>query len=372
MKLTLGKTNYRQICSILKLIYQYPNITRKELGEILSIDRAMVTHILKYLIADGWLVEQNASEKRLPLTLVPTRLYAAGVEIQPEYQQLVVSSIDGKIVFKKSSKKKITDITSFIEEEVKPVLKKMPVSIAGLAVAVPGICNAQANEIIRSVPFEQASPVKIETPLDSTDIPVFVENDVRCWGWGKVAFEKQYDDFLVLLHHFIDDPNNRNRYKRISAGAAFFSKGTPLEGAHRCAGELPGFFRIDEYRSTDNYIPYSKRLEMKHMPKVQEKFIKDMAITASYLSTIVDVQTVYVTGFENIAPSSIEEKIQRYMNQYHFYPDLQQTIVKCEKNSKTETALGACGLVFENLFVKSCENEVPQSRLIKQKNTPEE
>ena len=378
MKLKLGKTNYRQICSILKIIYQHPGVTRKELGDELSIDRAMVTHILKYLITEGWLAEQNSAEKRLPLSLVANRLYVAGVEIQPEYQELVVCDIEGTVVFKKSSKKHVVDVTSYLNEDVLPALKKCPFTVAGLGVAVPGICDTDSGVIIRSVPFLQDQPVAIQNNIvikntarkpdgDEYDIPVFVENDVRCWGCGKVAFEKQYDDFLVVIHHFIDDPDNDKKYKRISNGAAYFSKGAPLSGDHGCAGELPGFFRVDELRKTGNYISYEKRLEMRCSQKIQEQFLKSMAITVGYLSTVMDVETVFISGLEKKALASYEQKVRNYMEQYHFYPDLQKTDVQCEKSSKTATALGACGLVLENLFVKSCEGEVPESRLIKQR-----
>ena len=98
--MAIGKTKYWQICSILKLIYQNPGITRKELSNLLCIDKAMITHIVNYLTADEWLIKQNHFAKKIPLSLNENRLYVAGIEIQPEYQRLAVCNINGTILYK--------------------------------------------------------------------------------------------------------------------------------------------------------------------------------------------------------------------------------------------------------------------------------
>ena len=98
--MAIGKTKYWQICSILKLIYQNPGITRKELSNLLCIDKAMITHIVNYLTADEWLIKQNHFAKKIPLSLNENRLYVAGIEIQPEYQRLAVCNINGTILYR--------------------------------------------------------------------------------------------------------------------------------------------------------------------------------------------------------------------------------------------------------------------------------
>ena len=62
--MAFGKTKYWQICSILKLIYQKPGITRKELSNLLCVDKAMITHIINYLTADNWLIKQDQFAKK--------------------------------------------------------------------------------------------------------------------------------------------------------------------------------------------------------------------------------------------------------------------------------------------------------------------
>ena len=59
--MAFGKTKYWQICSILKLIYQKPGITRKELSNLLCVDKAMITHIINYLtgIVDSFGVDHS-------------------------------------------------------------------------------------------------------------------------------------------------------------------------------------------------------------------------------------------------------------------------------------------------------------------------
>ena len=112
--MAIGKTKYWQICSILKLIYQNPGITRKELSNLLCIDKAMITHIVNYLTADEWLIKQNHFAKKIPLSLNENRLYVAGIEIQPEYQRLAVCNINGTILYTKEWTLPRPEISDFL------------------------------------------------------------------------------------------------------------------------------------------------------------------------------------------------------------------------------------------------------------------
>ncbi|HKL85580.1 MAG TPA: MarR family transcriptional regulator [Treponemataceae bacterium] len=363
--MNVGKTKAWQILSILKLIYQYPGITRKELSLHLDTDRAMITHILNYLIENEWIEKQDPYSKNLPLTLIKDRIFAAGIEIQPEYQVRVITNLEGEIIFEEYTTHTIISIECYLEEHVYPWITQQKIPLCGLTVALPGIYNSAENKLLRSQPFNLRDPVIFPRLIPCTDIPLFIDNDVRCWGWGKVAFEKQFEDFLVLLFIFIEDNCSSDMYKRITNGAAFFSNGKARIGAHGCSGELPGFFRIDEYRSTSSYIPYDKRLKMKSLPQVYSKWLNQTAATASYLATVFDSQKMYISGSTNIDSDLFTEKISSFLSQYQFYPEIQNIEVLWEPFKSSATAQGASGFVFENLFVLSLENGSANNSLLK-------
>lgn len=369
MGLSLGKTNYRQICQTLKLAYQYRDMTRSQISSTLNIDRSMVTHIYHYLVQEGWIKEQPTNLKKLPLRLCENRLFAAGLELQPEYQILTICNIAGKIVFRHKWNENITSVIDFIQQTVCPILATSGYEVAGLALAVPGICNTKSSTILRSVPFDIKESITLpaEITLKNKNIPLYVENDIRCWNWGKISFDKEYDDFITIIQHFIEDEENPIRFSRITGGMSFFMKGKPLLGAHGCAGEMPVLFKVKELQSTGNYLTYEQRLEMRSNTETAKQFLENSAITISYLSTVFDAKKIFLSGFEAILPDSYDNYIKSFLEQYQFYPDLQKVEIILEESKAEDTARGACGLVFEELFVMDCEAEFPESRLIAKK-----
>lgn len=364
MEISLGKTNHRQVCSMLKLIYQNPGINRKALVESLCIDRAMVTHIYNYLVSQGWLLEQESTQKRLPLLLNENRIYAAGVEIQPESQNLSVCNLSGKEVFQKSFEEPVTDIPSFLNDFIYPVLEKLDLEVAGIGLALPGICNKEDNKILKSFPFNISDPVTFptEVTVKGKNIPLFVDNDVRCWGWGKIAFQKEKNSFFVFSQHFIDDKEDESRFSRITGGGAFFMDGKPVTGANGCAGEMPCVFRFDDFRNF--FIPLEDRYNMKSKKETREEYLKSIGLTVSFISTILDFKKVFISGFENMPKPLLRTLIDRGFSQYRFYPELQNVEVVFEDDYQYTTAKGACGLVLEELIVRPCEKEELVSRLV--------
>ena len=367
MQLSLGKTNHRQVCTMLKLVYQNLNTNRKFVGETLAIDRAMVTHIYNYLVEQGWLIEQESTLKRLPLVLNENRIYAAGVEIQPEFQVLVITNLRGKVLFEKRFSETVRDIVGFLKNTVGPAIEKSGLTVAGLGIAVPGIVLPTERKILRSVSFRPDAEIQLPENIiiNNEPVPLFLDNDVRCWGWGRVAFNKETEPFFVFLQHFIESKENPELIKRISCGSAFFANGKPCIGANSCGGELPGIFRIEEFRSL--HIGEDERETLKSNKENQEKFIKNYALIVSYLATVFDVKKVYLAGFENFDKASLIQKIEKYSSEYCLYPEFQKHEIVFENDDVTKTAYGACGLVFEELIVRPCETESIDSRIFPKK-----
>ena len=368
MKLSLGKTNHRQVCSMLKLIYRNPGINRKQLGEALCIDRAMVTHIYNYLVEQGWLIEQESAMKRLPLVLNYNKIIAAGVELQPEYQVLVISNLKGDILFEKKFRDTIKNPFDFIKNRVIPILEESKYAVFALGIAIPGIIISDENKILRSVPFELTSTITIDNTISvcGKDIPVFIDNDVRCWGWGKVSFDKENGPFLVMRQHFIENQEDSTQFSRIAGGSAFFQNSKPSTGAHGCAGELPGIFRLNDYKSL--HVSEDCRKVMMTNREYMLKYLNNMALCISYFSNTFDVSKTFVSGFENIDVDYLQKKTMEYISEYQFYPELQNMdIIFCD-NNPYEVALGACGFVFDTLIVKPCESESVVSLLFPKKS----
>lgn len=367
MQLSLGKTNHRQVCTMFKLIYQNPNINRKVIGDTLAIDRAMVTHIYNYLVDQGWVIEQESTLKRLPLVLNENKIYAAGVEIQPEYQVLVITNLRGKVLFEKRFTEIVRDIVGFLRNTISPAIESSGLTVAGLGVAIPGIVVPAERKILRSVPFGADAELQLPENIIINNEPVtlFLDNDVRCWGWGRVAFNKETEPFFVFLQHFMDSKENPDLINRISGGSSYFANGKPCTGSNSCGGELPGIFRIEEFRSL--HVGEEERANLKNNQENQEKYLKNFALTVAYFSTVFDVKKVFLAGFENSDTNFLVEKIKKYSSEYRFYPEYQKQEIVFERDNVTKTAYGACGFVFEELIVRPCETEAIESRIFPKK-----
>lgn len=363
--MAFGKTKYWQVCSILKLIYQKPGITRKELSTLLCVDKAMITHIINYLTADNWLTKQDQFAKKIPLFLNENRLTVAGVEIQPEYQRFAVCNIKGTILYQKEWNYQRPEISDLLFGEITNAINECGFDIFAVGLAIPGVCDNCNKRIIASNPFGIKIPRELPTTIGKKQIPLFIENDTRCLGWNKVAFDKDFGNFLLMVYKCIENPENGGDYIRISNGLSFFSKGNAWAGAHNCAGEIPDLFSIKEYVAENNYIPYSEKLKMKDNAQTRANVLKNVSIMTSYISTLFDADKLYsyIAGLSD--GQDYTELFKKYLKRFHYYPTVQKTEIIAEPLEAFTIARGACGFVFENLFVHPCDRDIPQSLIIK-------
>jgi len=345
-----GKVRTWQISSILRAAYKSPGLTRMDLSRSLAVDKAMVTHLIGQLTEAGWFEGSAASAKKVRLELVKDRLLAAGLEIQPERQRLVVCDLEGGLRLRKTWNRGLRDIGAFIEGTVARTLDSSGLLVAGVGVALPGICDRDSGTLIRSIPFGVEQPLRLPACCGGSSASVFVDNDARCCGWGLVAFKKEVEDFFLLYVDLIDDPEDKRSYKRIARGSALFLENRAYRGVHGCAGELPSFFKIDEYRSGGSYIAYPDRLRMRSDPKTRRQFLKELAITTAYVASAIDVRKLYLGGsLEADIPDAAAE-FGKYLEEYRLYPDLQRIEVLLAGTDSYSTARGAAGLAFETLF----------------------
>ena len=236
-----------------------------------------------------------------------------------------------------------------------------------MGLAIPGVCDNENKRIIASNPFGIKIPRELPKTLGEKEIPLFLENDTRCLGWNKVAFEKDFGNFLLVVYQCIENPQNKDEYIRISNGLSLFSKGNSWAGAHNCAGEIPDLFSIKEYVGEHNFIPYSEKLKMKNNPQLKATVLKNIAIRSSYTSTLFDTEKLYtyISGLD--VGNDYTDILKSYMDKFHFYPTVQHTEIVTSTLESFTIAKGACAFVFENLFVHPCDRDIPQSLIIKAK-----
>ena len=182
--------------------------SRAELARVLSVSPALITQVVRDLLADGLIkeLEQSPSQGGRParlLGLVTSAGRAVGLKIAPDHLVFVDVALDGTVIrsaqepFDASAPTLLDDLSRSVRaylatDDDLPVL--------GIGVAVPGTVDSQASGVVDSVQLGWA-----QTPLGahlrrSLGLPVLVENNVNALAIAERLFGigRSYDTFATL------------------------------------------------------------------------------------------------------------------------------------------------------------------------------
>jgi predicted NBD/HSP70 family sugar kinase len=182
--------------------------SRADLARMLDVSPALMTSLIKDLLADGLLIEleQAPSQGGRParmLGIAASAGRAIGAKVVADHVAFVEVGIDGMVTrsasepFNASASTMLADLTTLLRRFIaggpnQPLL--------GIGVGVPGSIDSQANGVVDSAMLGWS-----QVPLGATlrrelQLPVLVENNVnalavaeRLYGLGR-----QHENFLVL------------------------------------------------------------------------------------------------------------------------------------------------------------------------------
>lgn len=182
--------------------------SRADLARALSVSPALITQIVRDLLADGLIqeLEQSPSQGGRParlLGLVTSAGRAIGLKIAPDHLAFVDVALDGTVIrsaqepFDASAPTLLDDLSRSVQaylatDDDLPVL--------GIGVAVPGTVDSQASGVVDSVQLGWS-----QTPLGahlrrSLGLPVLVENNVNALAIAERLFGigRSYETFATL------------------------------------------------------------------------------------------------------------------------------------------------------------------------------
>ncbi len=209
--------------------------SRADLARAISVSPALITQLVKDLIADGLVIEldhspsQGGRPARL-LGLVTTAGRSVGLKIAPDHLAFVDVALDGTVIrsaqedFDASSNTLLEDVGRRVAHFINgggnlPVL--------GIGVAIPGTVDAQGSGIVDSYQLGWTK-VPIGPDLRRTlGLPVIVENNVNALAMAERLFGigRSHQNFLTLTIG-------------TGVGAAIVVDGAILRGGSGGAGEI--------------------------------------------------------------------------------------------------------------------------------------
>ncbi len=200
---------------IIKLLRNYPQLSRAELSTMLPITPATLTHQIRTLIDSGWIGETTAHRSaiggrpRMGLSVDNTAAYAVTVVVGLTTVDVAVVDFSGHIVVQREIEHFMTAVSqgiAVISETIQEVIEQAaidPHKWAGVGISIPGIWDPDSETVVFSPNLPQWDGMKIgELFRRSLDVPdIIVENDADAAAWGELWFGAGRDiqDMVYVL-----------------------------------------------------------------------------------------------------------------------------------------------------------------------------
>jgi predicted NBD/HSP70 family sugar kinase len=183
----------KNLCLIVKHIYQQSPISRVEIAHDLGLTTATITGFVAPLVAQGLLREtvnsteeiKGAGRPRVMLEFAPSAFYSCGVDVGPYQINYMITDFRGKIVFSKRTDK----VLDVYQKTLEVLSKGIPEFIAQtgipyerilcVGVCLPGLIDGSADKIYTTF-HEGWTEHNLSAELGKIiGLKVDVENNVR-------------------------------------------------------------------------------------------------------------------------------------------------------------------------------------------------
>jgi len=181
---------------VLQAIRLHDNqISRSELSDLTGLSQATISSIVGHLIAEGALIEDNASglaargrgRPLVMLRLNPQYTHVIGVKIAVHQVVFSVTDFVGNVVVSdniamESPKMTPAQLAAFVVRGVRNCLKKAGKTVddvSGIGLGLPGFIDSHRGIAYWSALFDTPNVNFRELIQSKFDVPVFVENDAN-------------------------------------------------------------------------------------------------------------------------------------------------------------------------------------------------
>jgi len=241
-----GSLRYRNITSILRLIYRNRPISRVELSRITGLNKATVSSLVAELIDRGFVefVGENRSERagrrEVMIDISAGRASAVGVEIGVGFVSVIATDLLGRVLWRErieyghrlSPAAVIRKAIDYAARAIASVEKEWG-PVKGIAVAVPGTVDLDSGALLFA-PNLGWERIKVRDMFrERFDVPIYVDNEASLAALGEHFFgsARSFDEVLYVS-------------AGMGIGGGIISGGRIFRGAAGIAGEF-GHMTVD-------------------------------------------------------------------------------------------------------------------------------
>jgi glucokinase len=352
---------------VLEMIRNEQPISRATVAKKLGLSRSTVTLVVNELLAKKFVVELGLGEstigggrKGIELGFNPKSGFGVGVDIGRTKILIVITDLDGEIVFKERFK--ATNNIEEIVELIKSCIDKSGVDaslILGMGFGLPGIVNSITGDIldVPSLDWGQFNFIQKVQPFFT--FPIYINNDVNCAALGERWLgdkEKSDEMFFIAVGSGV--------------GSAIISKGELIEGHRYSAGEINLYIDREDVRnkrfnqngvgsfeqqvsgpalSRFGYSPKELFTEFnrgnKKVEPVVEEFVLHISTVIANVVSLLNPQKVIIGGGVSESLDVVIESIKKWVSTLTPIP----TDIGLACLGSNAGALGAVAYVFEKV-----------------------
>lgn len=240
----------RRELTILQMIHSGSNYSRLDLAKKTGLSPSSITSIVRSLVARGLVTEAAPASslvgrKPIPLEIRGDSGYLIGVDIGSYYTRIVITDINGKIIYKRQIETCIPDGRVAVLRRVFTAIHQSIAasgipkgSLVSAGIAHSGVIDTEHGVVLsfprpgqmaewKNVPLQAIFEKELKVPCCLEDSVRTMATAEKCFGLGK-----NVNDFL-----FIE--------VGMGIGAAFYFDGKFYRGAGGKAGEF-GHITVDE------------------------------------------------------------------------------------------------------------------------------
>jgi len=229
---------------LLSLLYE-ENLSRIELAQRTNLSNTTITNLIAQLLEEGLVSESNCDDldpgvnrpvgrPRTAICLEPSARFVIGVHVGVGTFRVALANLRDELQLTVAESFNIQDDAFGVIDQIICCIKKVIAEsqvntdlILGVGMGLSGLVNFQSGVNVMAPNLNWRNVHVKEIVSEKLDLPVVVDNNVRCMALGETYFGVGRGlDSLVFV------------YGRIGVGAGFISKGQVFRGSAMGAGEI--------------------------------------------------------------------------------------------------------------------------------------
>ena len=348
------------ISQAFEIIWREKEISRIDIARKLNAYRSTVSNIIDILLENKIICEGQrgeAGEKggRKPIYLSINKAFGAiaGIELQPEFYNVVVIDFSGETIFSYSEEINFNTPEEYSEQSfitlldsiVNPLISKVKekgLNLLGMSLALPGIIDTHKGVIRDSFCFNLKNVDFSSIFLNRYNIPLLIENDAKCCAWLHKGQSEAVKDFICVLAR-------EHKVEGIAVGLSVVMNNKIINGHNYAAGEyISVSWRKDKKGQTG--LPEAVIKTLTSVEDSYNEWVKDLFSTLTVMIPLLEPCEIYLHGQKQEKREKILSVISQDVSQFEGAMNNYGARLIITDEDGFEIAEGAALMYLQRLF----------------------